>query len=105
MLLELKEMIWIPVWVLAAEGLLQMILQMRTHHLMKKQLRMAEPKRTRLDTIRQETRKGKTDPPVPVYDKPKDKSLEKTEKSVDKSSYDQEEVKILQDMMAEFFTS
>ncbi len=105
MLQILSDYSFVPLYILALEGIFVIALQMRTLALTKKQRKAAVPKREKMETIKEEVKKGASEIPVVKFEKPEKKEPAKPAEKRSVQAYDQKEMQILQDMMAEFFAN
>lgn len=91
-------------YILVAEGLVLCLFLMRTNHLLKQVWKARVQKREALKNLREEVKSGTSEIPVARFEKQKKQqtAAAKEEKEGVKE-YDEKEVAVLQEMMAEFF--
>lgn len=91
-------------YVLAAEGLLLCIFQIRTNHILKQLVSGTRVlKKDAMEKIKEEVQRGSSDIPVVRFEKKKQEKETEAKKQMKKDGYDAEEMAILQEMMTEFF--
>lgn len=93
-------------YILAVEVLILCVLQTGTNRLLKKSLRIQDQKKERLQQMKEEVKNGTSDIPVVKFESPK--KVEKSEKKEEelreaKQGFDQKEVAVLQELLAEYF--
>lgn len=96
MLEQLFSLEQLMFYILAAEMLVLILLQIRTNGLLKRTYQLRIKKKENVKQLKEEVKKGSSEIPVMKFEKPKEKSKEK-------SGYDKNEMAVLQEMMAEFF--
>lgn len=97
-ILQTKDLIF---YILAAETLFLLLLQLRTNHLLKRMSKIRTSKSKNLKQLKEEVKNGKSDIPVVKFEQPK---TAKDEKKPDKKgTYDAQELAVLQEMMEVFF--
>lgn len=98
-ILKIENLIF---YLLAVEGLLLLIAQLRTNSLLKRTLKVRGRKKEELKQLKEEVKNGKSDIPVVKFEKQKTAPGEskKTEKG---GGMDPKEMAVLQEMMTEFF--
>lgn len=89
-------------YILAAEVFLLCLLQLRTNGLLRKTYRLRIQKRDKVQQMKEEVKNGPSEIPVLKFEKQKGKAAE-AKKPEKKGNYDQQELAVLQEMMAEFF--
>ena len=89
-------------YILAAESLILCLLQLRTNGLLRKTYKLRMHKKEKVQQMKEDVKNGPSEIPVVKFEKPKTVEGKKNEK---KGSYDQKEMAVLQEMMAEFFGS
>ena len=94
-------------YILAVEGLLLCILQMRTNGLLRKSIKVREQKKERMKQLKEEIKTGESDIPVVKFEEPKrtpKQSKEpQSESKEPQRGFDSKELAVLQDMLAEYF--
>lgn len=89
-------------YILAAEMFLLCLLQLRTNGLLKKTYKLRVQKKEKVQQMKEEVKNGSSEIPVVKFEEQKVKAAE-GKKSEKKGNYDQKELAVLQEMMAEFF--
>ena len=87
-------------YILAAEAFFLCLLQLRTNGLLRKTYKLRVAKKEKVQQMKEEVKNGTSQIPVVKFEKPIPKEEKKAEK---KRGYDQKEMAVLQEMMAEFF--
>ena len=114
-----EQLMQIPdlmLYLLAAELLILCLLQLRTNGLLKRELKMRRLKTEKVKLLKEEVKNGESKIPVTKFDelRKKDDSVSKdqgkelkntedTKKDQPKECFDAKEMKVLQDMLAEYF--
>jgi hypothetical protein len=96
MLEQLFSLEQLMFYILAAEMLVLILLQIRTNGLLKRTYQLRIKKKENIKQLKEEVKKGSSEIPVVKFEKTKEKPKEK-------SGYDKNEMAVLQEMMAEFF--
>ena len=104
-LLQEPQMIF---YILAVEVLILCILQVRTNRLLLKNMRTKESKKERIKQLKEEVKNGESDIPVMKFESGKTGQKKKedaktTSKEEPTSGFDQKELAVLQEMLAEYF--
>lgn len=105
-ILENRNLIF---YVMAAEGVLFCILQIRAVILLKKLTKVKAPavKKEQTEQLREEVKNGRSEIPVVKFERPKNEEKKKTaepEKTPEKrQDMEEEEMVVLQELMTEFF--
>lgn len=89
-------------YILAAEGVLLCLLQLRTNGLLRKTLKLRIQKKEKINQMKEEVKNGTSEIPVVKFEKQRTKAAD-GKKSEKKGAYDANEMAVLQEMMTEFF--
>ena len=89
-------------YVLSAEVLFLILLQLRTNHLLRRTLKVRAQKKEQAKNLKEEVRKEESKIPVVKFEKPKPKS-DLSKKTEQKAGINTKEMAVLQEMMTEFF--
>ena len=89
-------------YILAAEVFLLCLLQLRTNGLLRKTYKLRMQKKEKVQQMKEEVKNGPSEIPVIKFEKQRGKAAE-VKKPEKKGQYDQKELAVLQEMMAEFF--
>ncbi len=87
-------------YLLAVEGIILCILQLRCNLLLRKSLKGRSRKAERAKELREEVKRGNSQIPVTKF---QNQTAKETPEKGKKGGYDEKEVAVLQEMMAEFF--
>lgn len=89
-------------YVLAAEGILLCLLQLRTNHLLRRSLKVRAQKKENIKQMKEEIKNGESKIPVVKFEKQKEKAQE-AKRPEQTGKMDAKELAVLQEMMTEFF--
>ena len=91
-------------YILAVEVFALFLCQLRTNGLLRKTYQLRIQKKEKVHQMKEEVKNGHSEIPVVKFEKQKSKGAE-VKKPEKKGNYDQKELAVLQEMMAEFFGS
>lgn len=96
-----EQLLWDPdliFYLIALEGIVLCILQIRTNFLLRKGKKEERLRKERRKRLREEVKEGNSGIPVMKFERQKE-----TKDEEKKSGYDEKEMAVLQEMLAEFF--
>ena len=89
-------------YLLAAEGILLCLLQLRTNHLLRGSFKARSQKKETIRQMKEEIKNGESKIPVVKFEKQKEKTQE-VKRPEQAGKMDAKELAVLQEMMTEFF--